>query len=198
MLVLSRRVSEKVLFPSLGISVEVSRIKGNTVRLGIDAPREFRVVRAELDDDREHRIINPEEPRTPIDSESLQKTYGYSNGSREFEREREVQRNLDAVSLTVQLAQNQLRQGLSSHAEEALEQAMESLRELEQTLTESDASSMNPLSVREKPTGYAVDKRPIADDAEPGHAFVQRNREVKELITLLEQQFSAWHHANAC
>ena len=34
MLVLSRRESDKVLFPSLGITVEVLRIQGNKTRLG--------------------------------------------------------------------------------------------------------------------------------------------------------------------
>ena len=38
MLVLSRGETEKVLFPTLGISVEVLRVRGNLTRLGIDAP----------------------------------------------------------------------------------------------------------------------------------------------------------------
>jgi len=48
MLVLSRRESEKVLFPHLGITVEVLKIKGNCIRLGIDAPPEMEVIREEL------------------------------------------------------------------------------------------------------------------------------------------------------
>ncbi len=50
MLVLSRRESEKILVPELGITLEVLSIKGNTVRLGIDAPREIRVLRGEIVD----------------------------------------------------------------------------------------------------------------------------------------------------
>ena len=38
MLVLSRRESDKVLFPSLGIRIEVLRVQGNRTRLGIDVP----------------------------------------------------------------------------------------------------------------------------------------------------------------
>ena len=49
MLVLSRRESEKVLLPALGITIEVTRIQGKTVRLGIDAPDEIRIVRGELE-----------------------------------------------------------------------------------------------------------------------------------------------------
>lgn len=49
MLVLSRRQNEEVTFPELGVSVEVLRVKGSTVRLGIRAPRSIRVLRGELD-----------------------------------------------------------------------------------------------------------------------------------------------------
>ena len=48
MLVLSRRETEKVLFPTLGISVELLRVQGRKARLGIDAPPEIPVLRHEL------------------------------------------------------------------------------------------------------------------------------------------------------
>lgn len=48
MLVLSRRANEEVTFPELGISLKVIQVKGSTVRLGIKAPREIRVLRGEL------------------------------------------------------------------------------------------------------------------------------------------------------
>jgi carbon storage regulator CsrA len=48
MLVLSRRLDEKILFPELGITVQVTEIKGGKVRLGIEAPAEVRVLREEL------------------------------------------------------------------------------------------------------------------------------------------------------
>jgi len=48
MLVLSRREREKVLFPTLGISVEVLRVRGKTTRLGIDAPSDIPVLRHEI------------------------------------------------------------------------------------------------------------------------------------------------------
>ena len=48
MLVLSRRESDKILFPSLGISVEVLRIQGNKTRLGIEAPADVPILRHEI------------------------------------------------------------------------------------------------------------------------------------------------------
>lgn len=39
MLVLSRRPVQKVVFPGLGISVEVIHSQGTVTRLGIEAPR---------------------------------------------------------------------------------------------------------------------------------------------------------------
>jgi carbon storage regulator len=48
MLVLSRKPGQKVVIPSIDAVIEVLEIKGNTVRLGIKAPRHVSVVREEL------------------------------------------------------------------------------------------------------------------------------------------------------
>ncbi|KAA1262470.1 Response regulator PleD [Rubripirellula obstinata] len=50
MLVLSRQAQETIVFPSLGISVQVLRCSQNNVRIGIDAPREIAVLRGEIQD----------------------------------------------------------------------------------------------------------------------------------------------------
>ena len=50
MLVLSRKTDEKVLLPDLDITIQVLEIKGKSVRIGISAPREHRVLRGELVD----------------------------------------------------------------------------------------------------------------------------------------------------
>jgi carbon storage regulator len=49
MLVLSRRKDESIVLPDLGITIEVIRIKGNKVRLGIKAPDSVRILRSELE-----------------------------------------------------------------------------------------------------------------------------------------------------
>ena len=51
MLVLSRKQDQKVCFPGLGITVQILRIAGSSVRLGVDAPLEVQIIRDELGDD---------------------------------------------------------------------------------------------------------------------------------------------------
>lgn len=48
MLVLSRKASEVIRFPELNIEVEILRVRGSQVRVGVRAPREIRIVRGEL------------------------------------------------------------------------------------------------------------------------------------------------------
>lgn len=48
MLVLSRKKNQRVLFPNLNIAVEILRLDGNSVRVGIDAPKDVPIWRAEL------------------------------------------------------------------------------------------------------------------------------------------------------
>ena len=50
MLVLSRRCNEPIVFPGLGITVRVVRLRGAVVRIGIEAPADVKVVRGELVD----------------------------------------------------------------------------------------------------------------------------------------------------
>jgi carbon storage regulator CsrA len=48
MLVLSRRTNEKILLPTLGISIEVRRIAGKRVQLAISAPANIPIQRQEV------------------------------------------------------------------------------------------------------------------------------------------------------
>ncbi len=48
MLVLSRKPNQKIQIGS-EITVTIVKVRGNVIRLGIEAPRDIRVVRAELD-----------------------------------------------------------------------------------------------------------------------------------------------------
>lgn len=48
MLVLSRKLGERILVPQCGLTVTIIAVDGKIVRLGIDAPAEVTVLREEL------------------------------------------------------------------------------------------------------------------------------------------------------
>ena len=48
MLVLSRRLHERIQFPGLDITVQVVAIKPGVVRIGIEAPPHVKIFRAEI------------------------------------------------------------------------------------------------------------------------------------------------------
>jgi carbon storage regulator CsrA len=49
MLVLSRKADESILIDGR-IKIRILKIKGNQVRIGIDAPKEVAIIRSELED----------------------------------------------------------------------------------------------------------------------------------------------------
>lgn len=153
MLVLSRRPSEKILFPNLGISVEIIQTKGNTVRVGIEAPPEIRVLRDELVQDnlgnRDNfdlsQHVSPAVP--PSLSATAKPNYPVSLSSSsdlsQFEQRQKEQlcEQIDDIGLAIALAQNQQRQGLADNVDIALEQAIERLQVLKELLNSESSQS---------------------------------------------------------
>ena len=66
MLVLSRKESDRIVFPTLGITVEVLRIQGNTTRIGIDAPADVPVFRHEIADLNSFAFTSDEDPTQQV------------------------------------------------------------------------------------------------------------------------------------
>jgi carbon storage regulator CsrA len=60
MLVLTRKLQQQIKIGEQ-ITITVVRVKGNTVRLGVAAPRDMRVVRAELPQDGSVNLLLPPE-----------------------------------------------------------------------------------------------------------------------------------------
>jgi len=109
MLVLSRRPEEKILFPTLGITVEIRNISKNVVRVGIEAPPSVAIVRAE---------IASEADKTAL---------------ADSQRHR-LRNRLHTASLAVHLAQKQLQAGLAREAEVSLSEAMRQYEELDREM----------------------------------------------------------------
>jgi len=61
-LVLSRRLRQKIVLPGLNLTVQVLEIKGGTVRLGIEGPPEVPVLREELRGQRPTAVGEPPSP----------------------------------------------------------------------------------------------------------------------------------------
>lgn len=145
MLVLSRREKEKVLFPTLGISVEVLRVRGNTTKLGIDAPAEIPVLRHELADKNLLEIMP--------DDDSTRAQLG--------ELVHAVQNHLDSASLAL----NQLHQNLDETQDRASQEIImglyRDLQSLERDANQalemtSAAKALNVLVVEDNATERAL------------------------------------------
>jgi carbon storage regulator CsrA len=122
MLVLSRRLNEKIQLPTLGVTVEVRGITRNAVRLGIDAPPSIAVVRDEI----APAIANVQASRLNTTNHQLRNRF-------------------HAASLAAHLAQKQLRCGMTKEAEATLDEALREFNSLDQELATAKAS---PLQTR--------------------------------------------------
>jgi carbon storage regulator CsrA len=120
MLVLSRRENEKIVFPNLGISVEVLRTKGRVAQLGINAPREVAVLREE--------VAHKRGPQ--LDHEAT------AESTANARQRHELNNQLNTLGLTLQLIQKRLAHGDYDQLEEMLGSTIEKLRSLD-----SDARS---------------------------------------------------------
>lgn len=70
MLVLSRRRNDKILFPNLGITVEILKVDGRTVRVGVDAPPEVAIQRHEIAARGDQAMPAPAKHASPGDKQS--------------------------------------------------------------------------------------------------------------------------------
>jgi carbon storage regulator CsrA len=134
MLVLSRRHSEKILFPNLGISIEVLNIAGKLVRLGVTAPRDISVVREEI---QQRTSADPlkRDPlkRDPLKRDPLKRDQLKRDQLKRDQLKRdppsahEVRGQLNNASLALHLAVKQFRNGRVGEAEESLNIALQKL-----------------------------------------------------------------------
>lgn len=116
MLVLARRATDKVCFPNLGISIEVLRINGNTVRLGIDAPADVKVLR--------HELVERYELETC--SAQLESDPGKFS--------HDLRNRINTATLALHLMQRQIDADQVTEAEKTLQKALRVFQDLDQNL----------------------------------------------------------------
>ena len=181
MLVLSRRASDKVCFPNLGISVEVLRINGNAVRLGIDAPDDVKVLRHELVERYESEMCSTQ------DQEKRGKL------------SHDMRNRLNTAMLALHLMQKQIDAGLVSEAETTLQKALGEFQVFDEELgaanshrgvepdvqrrallVEDDANERELLAGILRMSGFAVD---TAHDGLAAMGYLNNN-ELPEVVLM--------------
>ena len=182
MLVLSRKENQTVCFPNLGIAVEILRIAGNAVRVGIQAPRDVPILRGELTDGNDEAKSSAEEPRRT---------------------RHELRNRLNSANLALHVLQKQLEQGLLSDAEQTLTDALNSFENLDRLASnecsterrENTATSKRALVVEDNANerellagylrlcGYEVD---TAEDGLAAMSYLSNNANPD--IVLLDMQ----------
>jgi CheY-like chemotaxis protein len=129
MLVLSRRPGQKVVFPSLGVTIEVLRAGGSVTKLGVEAPDDVPILRDEV-------LASQTAAADPARSST------HSSDDRE---RRHVWRNkLNSMMLKLQLLQWQLDLGRPDDSEQRLAEVISELTDLEQSTTDAVVQSAPP------------------------------------------------------
>jgi len=177
MLVLSRRPQERIVFPNLGIDVEILCVSGNTVRVGVNAPRDVLVLRHEVAEKDAARTAHSTAttkppaatPVAPVPQAASQPADTIA-ASRKWIHE--LRNHLNTAGLAMQVAQAQLARGEIADADSKLQLAMTQLSALEATL----ASGPAPNGVAPQVVADAVPPsaaRPKASIRKPNPAPLQ-------------------------
>ena len=114
MLVLSRKQDDKIVFPHLGITVEILKIAGRSVRVGVQAPDDVRVLRHEL---AEHEC-----------------QAGFADSLPKGLSDHALRNRLNRATLGLQLAQKQLEFEQVAQADETMARVLSEFESLEEEL----------------------------------------------------------------
>jgi carbon storage regulator CsrA len=146
MLVLSRRVHERIVLPGLPAAIQVLSVRGRTVRLGIEAPPEVAIVRAEVQD------------RTRPDGSAAEQAEGTGPGH----CHRQVCRRLKLASVGLGVARLQLQAGHTGEVEATLDRLHREIQSLRRQMEPSARQPSRPtVSGRRAPLGHKPSRRRV-------------------------------------
>ena len=138
MLVLSRKKNQSVVFPNLGIEVVVQRIVGNSVSVGITAPKAVQILRGELV---EHSgqanagLAPVGKALSPTDAVHPNNELLHS-----------LRNQLNKAQLAVALAQKKLKMGQSDNAEQILNEMLSQLQAIDQQVEPVAQRAQEPVA----------------------------------------------------
>lgn len=136
MLVLSRKENQRIVFPNLSIAIEIVRITGNSVRVGVDAPPEIRVLREEIAN--QQGILDSED-----------------NTSKSFRHA--VRNRLNTATLALHLMQRQLELGMLTEADATLSRTLNEFSLLDELMGSIPSSPSDKTSQSNRPVALLVD-----------------------------------------
>ncbi len=124
MLILSRKPNEKLVLPSVNVAVQVVKILGNSVRLGIEAPQDVPVYREEL-------LKSCDAPPAGAHRHAEQATQSPATDSKSSPMAREeLERLLDCVVFAFDFAHSALDRGEIQEARRVLAKAIQHLERI--------------------------------------------------------------------
>jgi carbon storage regulator CsrA len=134
MLVLSRGQNDRVVFPTLGISVEIIRVAGKKVRLGIEAPEEIPVHR--------HEVCERIEAKAAAgDEEEQVLTFPAANKSYMARLNHDTRNRLNSAALGLHLLHRKLENGDLSDVESTIFTIFNELKGIETLLEQPTKAS---------------------------------------------------------
>ena len=131
MLVLSRRVDQEIVFPNTGISLKLLQVRGQVVKVGIEAPAEVRVLRKEACSSLELQQLIPGNCPSPT--------------------RHQIRNHLNAINLAMHLFQKFTEMGRYSDAQATFNRMMAELASLDSlfgTTRPASAAEASPVKGR--------------------------------------------------
>ncbi|TWT57835.1 Transcriptional regulatory protein ZraR [Thalassoglobus neptunius] len=121
MLVLSRRVDLEIVFPNTGISLKLLQVRGQVIKIGIQAPDDVRILRKEVCSD--EQLIE------------------LAGGTLTAVSKHQVRNRLNAVNLGIHLFQKQIEAGLTQAAQATFHRLKTEIANLDSICGESKPES---------------------------------------------------------
>ena len=170
MLVLSRRAQQQIVFPNLGVTVEILQLKGKLVKIGITAPRSVSILRPEA-------------------SGTNHSPDGGGPAARAMaEAEHRLRNELNLLQLRLEMLQRRLDAGEELEAESTLSGLMAGVDSLDLELASAPRDLLHAGRRRLMVVEDCDNERKLMAYALAGHGFeVQVARDGAEAVEILSR-----------